>query len=183
MNRDVTEQQQVTFGRWSGAIVLLASIWVAIRFTTKTATLFEQMQTVFFFIAPPFAVVFTLGVLWKRANGLAAVTTIVTGFVVSGVLFYFQLLGRFNTFNHRAIVAWLFCMAAMITVSLVTASPPKEKTEGIIWNKSYLTLPPEEQEKYRGIKDWRLWWVLFVTIILSIYGFFLWHRIQHPWKM
>lgn len=183
MNREVTEQQQVTFGRWSGAVVLLASIWVAIRFTTKTATLFEQMQTVFFFIAPPFAVVFTLGVLWKRANGVAAVATIVAGFVVSGVLFYFELLGRFNTFNHRAIVAWLFCMAVMITVSLMTAPPPKEKTEGIIWNKSYLTLPPDEQAKYRGIKDWRIWWVLFVSIILSIYGFFLWYRFQHPWTM
>jgi len=182
MIREVTERQQVQFGRWSGAVVLLASIWVAIRFTTKTATLFETMQTVFFFIAPPFAVVFTLGVLWRRANGLAATTTIVAGFVFSGVLFYFQLLGRFNTFNHRAIVAWIFCMAVMIIVSLVTAPPPKEKTEGIIWNKSYLTLPPEERDKYCGIKDWRLWWVLFVTIILFIYGFFLWHRLQHPWK-
>jgi SSS family solute:Na+ symporter len=183
MKREVTERQQVQFGRWSGALVLLASIWIAIRFTTKTATLFEQMQTVFFFIAPPFAVIFTLGVLWRRANGLAAVTTIVAGFAVSGALFYFELLGRFNTFNHRAIVAWLFCMAVMITVSLVTAPPPKEKTEGIIWNKSYLTLPPDEQQKYRGIKDWRLWWVLFVAIILAIYGFFLWYRFQHPWTM
>src|SRR6266446_4320272 len=80
MKREVTEAQQVRFGRWSGAVVLLASIWIAIYFTTTTTTLFEKIQTVFFFIAPPFAVIFTLGVLWKRANGTAAVVTIAAGF-------------------------------------------------------------------------------------------------------
>jgi SSS family solute:Na+ symporter len=181
-NREVTERQQVYFGRWSGAVVLLASIWVAISFTTKTTTLFETMQTVFFFIAPPFAVVFTLGVLWKRSNGVAAIITILTGFLVSGALYYYKLLGRYNTFNHRAIVAWLLCMAVMITCSLLTAPPPKEKTDGIIWNKSYLSLPPDEQKNYTGFKDWRIWWAIFVGSILCIYGLFLWHRIQHPWN-
>jgi SSS family solute:Na+ symporter len=183
MKREVTEHQQVRFARWSGAVVLLASIGFAIYFTTSETTLFEKIQTVFFFIAPPFAVIFTLGVLWKRANGIAALATIVTGFIFSWVLFQFELLGRFNTFNHRALCAWILCMIVMIAVSMMTAPPPKEKTEGIIWNKSYLSLPPEEQQKYRGLKDWRIWWAVFVAIILSIYGFFLWYRIQHPWRM
>jgi len=43
-------------------------------------------------------------------------------------------------------------------------------------------LPPEERQKYRGLKDWRLWWLLFIGIVLAIYGFFLWYRIQHPWS-
>jgi SSS family solute:Na+ symporter len=197
-NRDVTEHQQVRFGRWSGAVVLLASIGFAIYFTTSETTLFEKIQTVFFFIAPPFAVVFTLGVLWRRANGIAALMTIILGFVFTGALKFFELLGPegtkhplswhpswldYNTFNHRAIVAWFFCMAVMITSSVLTAPPPTEKTEGIIWNKSYLSLPAEEQQKYRGLRDWRIWWALFVGIILSIYGFFVWYRIQHPWQM
>jgi SSS family solute:Na+ symporter len=72
-------------------------------------------------------------------------------------------------------------MAVMITTSLLTAPPPREKTEGIIWNKSFLSLPPAERQKYRGLKDWRIWWGLFVAIVLAIYGFFLWYRFQHPW--
>jgi SSS family solute:Na+ symporter len=179
--RDVTEAQQVHFGRWSGVLVLAASIAFAIYFTTTNTTLFEKIQTVFFFIAPPFAVIFTLGVLWKRANGTAALATILTGFIFSGALFQFKLLGQYNTFNHRALAAWIVCMIVMIATSMLTAPPPKEKTEGIIWNKSYLSLPPEEREKYRGLKDWRIWWALFVGIVLSIYGFFLWYRLQHPW--
>ena len=135
----------------------------------------------FFFIAPPFAVIFTLGILWRRASAAAAVATILSGFVFSWVLTQFELLGRFNTYNHRALAAWIFCMTVMVLTSLLTAPPPKEKIQGIIWNKSYLSLPADEQRKYRGLKDWRLWWLLFVGTVLSIYGFFLWYRLQHPW--
>jgi SSS family solute:Na+ symporter len=181
MNREVTEEQQVRFGRWSGAIVLVASIWIAISFTNTTTTLFEKIQPVFFFIAPPFAVIFTLGVLWRRANATAAVLTVIAGFAFSGALYYFKLLGAYNTFNHRALAAWIVCMAVMITASLLTAPPPREKTDGIIWNRSYLMLPIDEQKKYTGLKDWRIWWGIFVGIVLSIYGFFLWYRFQHPW--
>jgi SSS family solute:Na+ symporter len=180
--RELTEKQQVRIGRWSGVAVLIASIWIAIIFTQlPDTTLFEKIQTVLFFIAPPFAVVFTLGILWRRANGSAAIATMVLGFAFSWALWQFELLGRLNTFNHRAFANWIFCMFVMIATSLVTEPPPKEKVDGIIWNKSYLSLPPEERAKYRGLKDWRIWWALFVGIVLSIYGFFLWYRFQHPW--
>jgi SSS family solute:Na+ symporter len=181
MRREVTEHQQVRFGRWSGAAVLLASIWIAVSFTGSATTLFEKIQTVFFFIAPPFAVIFTLGVLWKRANSKAAMATIAAGFLFSWALFRFKWLGPYNTFNHRALCAWLFCMVIMVGVSCLTAPPPQENVAGILWNKSYLSLPPEEAQRYRGFKDWRIWWAIFVGIVLSIYGFFLWFRLQHPW--
>ena len=34
--------------------------------------------------------------------------------------------------------------------------------------------------RYRGWRDYRIWWAGFVLIILAIYGFFLWWRFQHP---
>jgi SSS family solute:Na+ symporter len=171
----------VRFGRWSGVVILAASILIAIEYTTTTTPLFEKVQTVFFFIAPPFAVVFTLGLLWRRANGIAALTTMVAGFLCSWLLFQFELLGRFNTFNHRALGTWICSMTLMIVVSLLTAPPPLEKTEGIIWNKSFAMLPPDVQRRYTGWKDWRIWWALFIGLVLCIYAFFVWYRFQHPW--
>ena len=47
-----------------------------------------QLQRVFFFIAPPFAVIFTLGLLWRRANATAAVWTIVLGFAFTAFLVF-----------------------------------------------------------------------------------------------
>jgi SSS family solute:Na+ symporter len=175
---DLGEKEQVRLGRWSGAIVLLASIWIAIEYTRTTTPLFEKVQTVFFYIAPPFAVVFTLGILWKRANAIAAVVTIVSGFLFTWALTTFELLGRYNTYNHRALAAWLFCMAVMTTTSLLTPPPPAEKIDGLIWNRSYMSLPPDEARRHRGWQDWRLWWGLFVGIVLALYAVLLWHGLR-----
>jgi solute:Na+ symporter, SSS family len=183
---NATEAQQIRFGRWSGVVVLIVGSAIAFVYAASTTPLFVKVQNLFFYIAPPFAVVFTLGILWRRANATAAITTIVTGFFFTWILDTWifpevAFLAPYNTYLHRALLAWIFCMAVMMTVSLVTARPPAVKTEGIIWSRRYASLPAEEQRRYSGWKDFRIWWLLFVGIVLSIYGFFLWYRLQHPW--
>lgn len=185
-NPGVTEAQQVRFGRWSAAIALFASVLVAYRYASSTTPLFEKVQNVFFYIAPPFAVIFTLGILWRRANATAALTTIIAGFVFTALLDMWlfpnvSFLAPYNTYLHRALLAWIFCMATMVIVSLSTQPPDSEKIKGIIWNARYAMLPPEEKQRYRGWKDFRIWWLLFIGIILLIYACFLWFRLRHPW--
>jgi solute:Na+ symporter, SSS family len=187
VKRDATEEQQLRFGRWSSVAVFVIGVLVALVFAANADTpLFIKMQDVFFYLAPPFAVIFTLGILWRRGNATAAVTTIVTGFLFTWVLDVWlfpgiALLAPYNTYLHRALLAWIFCMAVMIVTSLLTAPPPREKTEGIIWSRRYASLPAEEAARYRGWQDFRVWWLLFIAIALSIYAFFLWFRIRHPW--
>jgi SSS family solute:Na+ symporter len=185
---DATETQQVRFGQVSGALILLIGIAIALYYSTQKDPLFVQVQRVFFFIAPPFAVIFTLGLLWRRANATAAVMTVALGFPFSAFLTlyafpHFALLKPYNTYQHPALVAWVFCMAVMIVTSLLTDPPPADKTAGIIWSARYAALPPDERARYSGLKDWRIWWLLFVASVLSIYGFFLWFRFRHPVKM
>jgi solute:Na+ symporter, SSS family len=180
------EAAQVRFGRLTSAIVLILGVAIAFVYASSTTPLFVKVQNLFFYIAPPFAVVFTLGILWRRANATAALTTIVSGFIFTWLLDTWIFpntpwLSPYNTYLHRALIAWFFCMAAMIITSLVTAPPPKEKTDGIIWSRAYAALPAAEQARYSGWKDFRIWWLLFVSIILSIFAFFIWRRIQHPW--
>jgi len=184
---EMTEAQQVRFGRWSSACLLVASVAIAFGYAASTTPLFVKVQNVFFYIAPPFAVIFTLGLLWRRANGVAALATIIAGFLFTWLLDKWlfpriPFLSPYNTYLHRALLAWVFCLAVMLSVSWLTAPPAREKTEGIIWNSKYAALPPAEQQRYRGLKDFRVWWVLFVAILLSIYGFFIWFRLQHPWS-
>ncbi len=183
---NVTEAQQVFFGRLSGSIALMVSVVIAFSFTTSSTPLFVKVQNVFFYIAPPFAVIFTLGILWRRANATAALATIISGFGFTWVLDAWlfpciSFLTPYNTYLHRALLAWVFCMTVMVVVSLLTRAPAPEKIEGIIWSRHYASLPPELQQRYRGWKDFRIWWLLFVGIILSIYSFFIWFRLRHPW--
>jgi SSS family solute:Na+ symporter len=184
---DAGERQQVRFGQVSGTLILVLGIVIALYYATQKDPLFVQVQRVFFFIAPPFAVIFTLGLLWWRANATGALATIFLGFPFSAFLTlyafpHFAFLRPYNTYQHPALVAWVFCMAVMVLTSLATAPPPA-KTAGIIWSVRYAALPPEQSARYAGLKDWRLWWLLFVGTVLAIYGFFLWFRFQYPAPM
>jgi len=179
------ERQLVIFGQWSGAVVMALGILIALYFSTTSRSLFVLIQEGFAYIAPPFAVIFTLGLLWRRANGTAALTTICAGFSFTVLLQFYlfqhvSFLVPYANYLHRAVISWAFCMVMMISVSLLTAAPPEEKTAGIIWSARYAALPAAEQAHYSGWKDLRLWWFLFVASVLSIYGFFLWFRFQHP---
>src|SRR4029079_5498663 len=138
------------------------------------------IQRVFFYIAPPFAVVFLLGLLWRRANAIAAVTTIVSGTVFLLLLqrgISLSIPSAFDinlpplwdaipwitpykqAYQHSALVSWIFCMFVMVSVSLLTAPPPPEQVDRIIWNRSYLNLLPADRARYSGWQDFRLWGV------------------------
>jgi solute:Na+ symporter, SSS family len=179
-----SERTLVVFGQWSGALVMALGILIALYFSTTRSSLFILIQEGFAYIAPPFAVIFTTGLLWRRANGTAALTTIAAGFsftlFLQFYLFRLPWLAPYANYLHRALIAWVFCMLVMIVTSLLTPAPAPEKTNGIIWSPSYAPLPAAEQARYSGWKDLRLWWLIFVSIVLAIYGFFLWFRFQHP---
>jgi SSS family solute:Na+ symporter len=180
-----TEKELVRVGRISGVVILIVSMLVAYYYSTQPESLYEQLQAVFFFIAPPFAVVFTVGLLWRRATAPAAVWTIGLGFAFTAFLVFYAFrqvpwLQPYRTYQHPALVAWVFCMLVMIVASLLTKPPPAEKVEGIIWSPQYARLPADLAQRYSGLLDFRIWWLGFVLAMLSIYGFFLWWRFQHP---
>jgi len=183
---DATQQEMVRFGQWSGFAVLAISMLVALYYTNlRDRFLFVLVQEGFAYIAPPFAVIFTAGFLWRRANATAAMATIVLGFLftllLQLVLFpNLEFLRPYHNYLHRALIAWCFCVIVMVVTSLLTKPPDPEKVKNIIWNRHYAMLPPEEQAKYSGWKDFRIWWLLFISIVLIIYGTFLWYRFQHP---
>lgn len=182
---DAEEKTLVTFGRWSGAVVVALGIVIAIYFSTTQQSLFVLIQQGFAYIAPPFAVVFTTGLLWRRATGPAALATIILGFTFTIFLQFYlfphvAFLTPYANYLHRAFISWIFCMIVMIATSLATRPPDKDKVEGIIWSPRYAALPPKERLRYSGWRELRIWWLLFISIVLSIYGFFLWFRFQHP---
>src|SRR3954463_7371650 len=60
---DAGEKDQVRFGQYSGVVILACAVVIALWCATSEELLFVIVQRVFFFIAPPFAVIFTLGLL------------------------------------------------------------------------------------------------------------------------
>jgi SSS family solute:Na+ symporter len=180
INTESTEAQQVRFGQIGGTIILIASAIIAWSFSLHPEIpLFVKVQNVFFWLAPPFSVIFCAGLIWRRASTAGALATIALGFAATPIV------DRFfpGVYLHRAFFSWVFCVLVMVIASLLTKAPAEEKIAPIIWSRRYAKLPPEEQQRYSGIKDFRIWWALFVGMILAIYAWFLWFRFQHPIPM
>ena len=97
--------------------------------------------------------------MWTIVLGFAF-----TAFLVFYAFQYIDLLQPYKTYQHPALLAWVFCMLVMIVVSLLTKPPPPEKIDGIIWSPHYAKLPLELRQKYRGWRDYRIWWAVFVLV-------------------
>src|SRR4051812_9380063 len=172
---NASEREEVIFGMIAGVVALVAAVFIAFYYIGSKEALFRLVQRIFFWIAPPFSVVFLLGLIWRRANGTAAIATILGGFSFRFLLerviwpLFPSLLVYQKAYQHGALITWIFSMVVMIVVSLLTPPPDVEHTRGIIWNRSFLSLPPDERAKYRGWKNYLIYWAIFVGIVLSIY--------------
>ena len=103
--------------------------------------LYQYLQSVQSYIAPPITVVFLLGILWKRVNSKAAIVTLFTGLVVIVLrivaeIYQAELSGFLHTFAtinfaHMAIFMFLFSLVVCISVSLATDPPNYANIAGL----------------------------------------------------
>src|SRR6516165_6107202 len=141
---EASESQLVNFGRIAtGAMVLLGLLWVPF-IHLLSAQLYIYLQSVQAYISPPIAVCFIFGILWTRANGQGAISSLLTGFVLGAVRFVYEVLDKSNhyesglvrwlvdlNFLHYAIFMFVVCSVVLIGVSLMYPAPDRRKLAGL----------------------------------------------------
>jgi SSS family solute:Na+ symporter len=127
-----------------GATVVLVGLglaWIPLM-KLISAQLYQYLQSVQAYIAPPITAVFVLGIVWRRVNASGALAALGTGFVLGtarlvlelnqGWLAEGWLLDMVSlNFLHFAIVLFALCCAVLVGVSLLTAPPRPEQVEGL----------------------------------------------------
>ena len=144
---EATERQLVWVGRLSTvALTVLGLAWIPFVEAAEGG-LYVYIQSVQAYISPPIAAVFLFGLLWPRANAQGALASLLVGLALGigrlaleaangptgdgladGSLW--ATLAEIN-FLHIAVGLFLVCTAVLVTVSLLTAPPPAEKTAGL----------------------------------------------------
>lgn len=183
-----SERELLTIGKVAtGIIVVLGIIWIPIMDKIGGGVMYQYLQNVQSYIAPPVTTVFLLGIIWKRVNSKAAITTLLAGLFllilrlgseiyyqpeiaagteVSGFLFAFATVN----FAHMAIFMFLFSVALCIAVTLATAPPNYAAIKGL----SFGTLSPEDRldskDSYSTIDI--VLSVLLVVIVIGILSYF-----------
>jgi len=169
---NLSQGEQVVIGR--RVTVLMAVLGVmAAPLVGLSVTIWNYLQLISAYLSVPMSAVIFLGVLWKRGNTAGAIAGGTAGFGLGMILFLDQTLGwslpvfahpYLHSFLHRSLCVWLFAVAVMIAVSLLT-TPPRE-------DKLVVTLPGASLERRRGFADYRPWAaVLFVCTVVLWWSF------------
>jgi len=97
-------------------------------------TIFEGINKLISYVAPPITTVFLLGVFWKRASGQSAFITLIAGMLLGFIAFYLDWNGLYRgDFMLIAFLLWVVCMAIMVLTTFLFPEPLKAGAKPLIW--------------------------------------------------
>lgn len=172
MKPQASGKELVKVGRIATAVVvLLGMAWIPLM-SRISGTLYQYLQSVQSYLAPPIAAVFLLGIFFKRLNGQGAIVSMVVGFIIGLVklgleLFQNDLTGilhDFATINflYFCIYLFLFSIILMVVVSLMTPKPDDEHLRGLTFSTTVAA------DKAASRASWNKWDVILSLIVLAI---------------
>ena len=172
MKPEASGKELVRVGRIAtGVVVLLGMAWIPMM-GRISGTLYQYLQSVQSYLAPPIAAVFLLGVFFKRLNGNGALAAMVVGFIIGVIkltleLFQTSLTGvlhDFATINflYFCIYLFLFSIVVMVVVSLMTPKPSEDQIQGL----TFATTVAEDKAASRA--SWNKWDVILSLIVVAI---------------
>jgi len=191
-----SQHQLVWVGRVATTVmVLIGLLWIPVIQGGKG--LYDYLQGVQSYLAPPIFVVFFLGVFFKRLNAKGCLSALVVGFILGmfrlavdtpvalkDTPFFVKMFGDFAGYNqgsflwimnniffqYYSILILIVCVVVMVVVSYLTAPPSYEKISGL----TYGTTTIEDREKSRSSwsKSDVIFSVVLCIIIVAIYMYF-----------
>jgi SSS family solute:Na+ symporter len=166
-------------------LIVIGLLWIPV--IQGSRGLYDYLQGMQSYLAPPIFVVFFMGIFNKRLNKQGCLSALIVGiilglfrlavdtpaflmddfaytegsflWIVNNIFFQYYSLGMF-----------VICIAVMVGVSYATEAPDKEKISGL----TYQTLTEEDKRESRsswGMKE-VAWSALLMVIILFIYVYF-----------
>lgn len=182
---NASQEKLVWVGRVATVVmVIIGLLWIPV--IQGGRGLYDYLQGIQAYLAPPIFVVFFMGVFMKRLNGPGALATLLTGFAMGlfrlAVDTPVKLMGTTYAegsflwivnnifFQYYSLLITLVCVIVFILVSYATKEPDYAKISGL----TYSTLSPEDRQATRAswnTKDVVLS-VLLLVIIVAIYLYF-----------
>ena len=182
-----TQERLVWVGRIAtGVMVLIGILWIPVIRGGKG--LYDYLQGMQAYLAPPIFVVFFFGVFWKRLNANGCMAALIVGFLMGiirlvidtpvklGAGFHYgegTLLWIMNNifFQYYSLLIFLVSAAVMVIVSYATAPPSLEAITGL----TYGTTTEEQRKATRASWDAHdvVSSVLVLVLIVAAYLYFV----------
>ena len=162
----ISEHKLVVIGKVTTVLGTILAIIASPLFGHYT-TIFEGINKLISYVAPPITAVFLLGVFWKRGSGKAAFLTLVLGMALGLVAFVLD-------WNHIyrggfMLIAFLLlvcCLVIMVVTSLVFPETLKSEARLLVWEN---WREPLRIEAGVGFGGYRVAAVIVLAIFVSLY--------------
>ncbi len=178
----VSQARLVWIGRMAtGVMVLIGLAWIPV--IQGGRGLYDYLQGVQAYLAPPIFVVFFMGIFWKRLNGAGCLSALIVGFLMGlfrlAVDTPMKLKGSVESlkdfqytegsflwivnnmfFQYYSIVILIVCAVVMVAVSYATRAPDYEKISGLTFG----TMTDKQRQETRD--SWGTVDVLFSVLVL-----------------
>jgi len=187
LRRGVSQERLVWMGRIATAVMVLIGIcWIPV--IRGGRGLYDYLQGVQSYLAPPIFVVFFLGVFYKRLNAKGCLWALISGFIlgvfrlavdtpvkmIEGFQYaegsFFWIVNNIF-FQYYSMIILFVSAAVMIIVSHITAAPDYAKISGL----TYATRTAEDKRNSRA--SWKpvdvVLSLLVLALILAAYLYFV----------
>jgi SSS family solute:Na+ symporter len=181
INPSANEKQKVRVGIWTSLIAIIAGIAMAIAISRMDSGIYQYMQTINALVAPPFAAILWVGLLWKRTNGAGGVAAIVAGFATGIGLkiigYVWHMPGWFYPFNNQAPVCLLVSVLACILGTLVWPSrtPGTQENPVTFWNSEETLRAGLGEHWYSSVALWA-----GLSLVLTLAGMVIFSQLFFP---
>jgi len=176
LHPNASQERLVWVGRVATAVmVLIGLLWLPVIRGGKG--LYDYLQGVQAYLAPPIFVVFFAGVFHKRLNAKGCLAALYTGFALGifrlAVDTPVKLIKGFHYsegsflwivnniyFQYYSLLIFLISLIVMVAVSYATEEPSYDKITGL----TYQTVTEEHRKESRA--SWNKWDVIFSSLVI-----------------
>jgi SSS family solute:Na+ symporter len=166
---EISDHKLVVIGKWTTVIGTILAIVASPLFGHYT-TIFEGINKLISYVAPPITAVFLLGVFWKKPSGKAAFVTLLCGMLLGAATFYLDWNNIYRgDFMLIAFLLLVACLAIMIVVTFLFPAPLKPEAETLVWNS---IAEPLRVKCGSGLSDYRVMSVAVLIVFAALYLIF-----------
>jgi len=167
-----SDKTLVLVGRISTVVAMvIAIIWSP--FVGHFPTIFQGINTVICYIAPPVTAVFIFGVFWKKASSTAAISTLWIGSALGLTVFlldwFKQQTGWNVPFMMASFYLFVVCSLIMIIVSILKPHQHTEESIVLVWNNPMEAL---KSPGWKGFGNYKFLALLLFLTMLTLYAIF-----------
>lgn len=183
LHPEASERRLVTVGRMAtGVVVALGLLWIPVMPMISEGGLYQYLQSVQGYLAPPITAVFLLGLFWSRINSHGATWGLSLGFLLGMTKLTIQAffgaekianpailaaIGDFN-FLYASGVLCVISVIIVIVASLVTPPPDPEQIKGLTYGSA-----TEEQKRETRESVGPFEYILTAVILTLVVGMYL----------